>query len=225
MFVVFEGVDDAGKTSAANALCSMLAERAVDFLVVNKLNHSLRDPVLSEAVDYAGRIVRHCSMRSVPRVPLTVATADALQCMLLYEGSVRPALERGQLVVADAWSYKQIVKNALELNISAADETYLEWIAVLFGPSLREHVCVFFDVPIEVATVRKGGGMMTATELRPGADKAAADAEYQRILREHLRKLAEFLGWTVLPIRAGATPEDAAAIAFDVVARNPRFPA
>lgn len=225
LFVVFEGIDGAGKTSAASALCARLAAGSVDFVVANKLNHSFRDPLLSEAADYAGRIVLHCSARSVLPVPRAVAAADALRFTLLYEGAVRPALERGQLVLADAWSYKRILKNAVELSRSVDGEDYVDWLGTLFGPSVAEDVCLLFDLPVAVAASRKTG-MMTRSELGPGADDSAEEAgftTYQVTLRRQLRQLAEVLNWTEISISPDASPDEVAALALDVITAEARF--
>lgn len=227
LFAVFEGIDGAGKTTACSALCARLAEASVDFVLVNTLNHGFRDPLLSEATDYAGRIVLRASAASVPPVPLTLAAADALRYTLLYEGAVRPALERGQLVIADSWAVKRVVKNALELARVRPDEEGVEqWLAALFAPALREHACLFLNPPVELAAARKAG---EATPWEVGLDAGdrdehAAFVAYQGRVGSALDALADRLGWRRLDVTAGATPDAVAAAALTVLAADPRSP-
>lgn len=227
LFVIFEGVDGAGKTTACSALAARLAERSIDFLVVNTLNHSFRDPLLSEAADYTGRIVLRASTGSCPPVPLTLAAADALRYTLLFEGAVGPALARGQLVLADSWAYKRLVKNALALARQRPDEPRAEqWLAGLFAPALREDICLFVDTPLTVAFARKARET-TVSEVGVGGGSASereSFIEYQRTIRHRLRGLANALGWRRLELRPDATPTDVAVAALDVLSEDPRFP-
>jgi dTMP kinase len=90
LFVTFEGVDRAGKTTQARMLCDALGERAV----------AVREPGGTPVGERVRELLKDPASEVGPRAEALLFAAARAE---LVEGVIRPALEAGRVVVSDRY--------------------------------------------------------------------------------------------------------------------------
>ncbi|HET8893601.1 MAG TPA: dTMP kinase [Gaiellaceae bacterium] len=120
MFITFEGADRSGKSTQAELLRDALAADGRDVVLT-------REPGGTEV----GERVRELLLNGPPMAPRTEATLFAAARAEHVETVIRPALERGAIVIADRYidsslAYQGIARgvgldDVLELNLRAVD--------------------------------------------------------------------------------------------------------
>lgn len=134
VFVCFEGGEGAGKSTQ----CGLLRERLEAAGHVVLLTHEPGDtPVGAE-------------VRRIVLDPQTGALADRTEALLYaadkaehIHAVVRPALERGEVVVTDRYVDSTLAYQGAGRSIDAAE---LEWVARWATEDLRPHVTVLLDL-------------------------------------------------------------------------------
>lgn len=204
-FYSFVGIDAAGKTSAARALCSALAERGAVFLD----KHSLRvnEPYLSKQLDLQRELLWG------DQSTVGVTWGDRYWALLLASWFsivdshvIGPWLDDGRIVVTDDWFYKMYARLALKSHL---DEGFLR---SLFGHLRRPDTTVLLDLDPEVAAARRTTFRASEVGLADGVTVGGPEgfAVYQRRVRAQLHHMACREGWLVLDSSA-STPEEISA--------------
>lgn len=110
---------------------------------------------------------------------------------------IDPALDRGELVIADSWFYKLIARFAVKGPEQAAEAT------ACFSLIRRPSVVFFLDVPATIAVERKVA--TTPAECGTFDHVSGAPREafvtYQTRVHEELRRLCHTLGWCSVELR------------------------
>ena len=130
MFVTFEGIDGSGKSTQAQLLRDVLAERGEDVVLV-------REPGGTPL----GEEIRSLLLRGPQMTPWAETALFAAARVELVEHVIRPALERGTHVVCDRYldsslAYQGIARGlgldrVLELNLSLVGDLLPERTFVL----------------------------------------------------------------------------------------------
>ena len=147
MFIVFEGVDGAGKTTQLTQLVKWLEQRGTHVVTCKdpgstKLGEELRSILLS-SVDTP------ISMRAEMMLFTTARTQ-------LVDEIVRPALAAGKTVVLDRYIYSTIVYQGHAGNLSTDDIRQVNHIAT---EGLKPDLTFVIDLPVEVSMQRLGDSL------------------------------------------------------------------
>ena len=146
-FVVLEGPEGAGKTSQARALAAGLREAGYPTVLTREpggteLGKLIRDIVLPSA-----------SVSISPRSEVLLYNASRAQ---LVEDVVRPALERGQVVVPDRYGYSTIAYQGYGRGL---DVEKVALVVSFATNGLEPDLCILLDISPEDGLARKCGAL------------------------------------------------------------------
>lgn len=142
-FVVVEGVEGAGKTTQVARLADWLAARGVPHTVA-------REPGGTRV----GEAVREVVLN---RLDLDVPAETELLLLLAARAAfvrrvVRPALERGEVVVADRFEHSTLAYQGYGRGLDLAEVERLNRFAT---GGIRPDVTLILDVPVDVGMARQ----------------------------------------------------------------------
>jgi thymidylate kinase len=182
LFVVLEGVDGCGKSTQV----ARLAER---FRRDGREVVTTREPGATPA----GTAIRAVVLGEEPIEPVTEALLIAADRAEHAAGVLRPALERGAVVVSDRYTPSSLAYQGVARGLGV-DE--VERLSAWATGDLRPDVVVVLDVTAEVAASRRAG---------PGDRMEREDGRFHDAVRQAYLDLAPRYGWIVID---GARPED-----------------
>ncbi|WWO96895.1 MAG: dTMP kinase [Candidatus Dasytiphilus stammeri] len=143
-FLVLEGLEGSGKTTACNIIVKFLKEKKINNIIVT------HDPGGTPLADQICYFIKHGSHREIitDKAELLMFYTARLQ---LLENIIKPALARGTWVVGDrynlsTWAYQGAGKNINRTLIKILQENILEQ----FLPDLT----VYLDITPEVGLCR-----------------------------------------------------------------------
>lgn len=134
MFIIFDGIDGSGKTTALNAVAAYLKKRRkkiFDLVAWSKKHHALPDANILKPYDvivsaepthaWIGAAIRGEIIRAKNYSGRDTAAAFALDRQILYTRCVIPALKMGKIIlqdrsVATSIAYQPIQKNPASLK-------------------------------------------------------------------------------------------------------------
>ena len=185
VFVVLEGGDGSGKSTQARRLAARLAEAGREVVVT-------REP---GGTDVGARI-RTLVLGGGTIDPATEALLIAADRAEHVASLIRPALERGAVVVSDGFVPSSLAYQGVARGLGVEEIARLsEWATRGLQPDL----VVVLDVPAEEA-VRRREGPQDRMEREP--------AEFRALVNKAYRDLAEQYGWSVVD---GSAPIEAVA--------------
>lgn len=193
---MFEGPDGAGKSLQATRLAEQLRAEG------HAVTHT-REPGGTRLGEQVRQVL--LDPGPVPRGPVADALLfNAARSQLVPE-VIRPALERGEVVVCDRYATSTM---AYQGYGSGVDRDLLAAIEAWVTGGLRPDLVLVFDVPVEVGLARRNAGV--ATELTRFEDSARHDLGFHQRVREGYLKMAadDPARWVVLD---GADTPDAVA--------------
>jgi dTMP kinase len=201
IFVAFEGVEGAGKSSQVALLAARLRQRGSEPVLV-------REPGGTPLAEEARRLLLHGADDVGPEVELfllQVARAD------LVRRVIRPALESGRLVIADRYelssrAYQIAGRGLPELEVRSA-------IALATGGLLPD-LYVVLDLPAQAGRERQ------AAQRKAPDRMERADAEFHRRVADAFRTAA---GPGIVHLDGGAPAESVHAAVWSALLS--RFPA
>ena len=142
MFITFEGADRSGKSTQAELLRDALAADGRDVVLT-------REPGGTEI----GERVRELVLNGPPMAPRTEATLFAAARAEHVEVVIRPALERGAIVIADRYIDSSLAYQGIARGVGLDDVLELNLRAV--GGLLPDRTVLLLVDP-EVAAARAG---------------------------------------------------------------------
>jgi dTMP kinase len=200
VFVTLEGPDGSGKTAQAERLRAAIAETGREAVLV-------REPGGTPA----GERIRAILMDRAESSTLLTQRADALLFMAaraqLVERVIRPALDRGAVVISDRYLDSTLAYQGYGGRLGVEE---LLPVGRFATGGLRPDLTLLFDVPVEVGLARK-----------PAAETTRFEAHFDRSYHERVRAgylalaAAEPHRWVVLD--ATAPEEDVLAAARAVL--------
>ena len=170
-FITLEGPDGAGKTSQAEALSAGLRAAGSTVLLVREpggtpVGERIRGLLLGEAgAEHSAR---------VDALLFNAARAA------LVAGVVRPALERGEIVVSARYADSTVAYQGYGGGQPIADLRALERFAT---EGLRPDLTILLDLPVEIGLARKSGAEVTRFE-------ETFDVAFHRRVRDGFLSLA-----------------------------------
>ena len=137
VFICIEGLDASGKTTHAHLLVRNLRRKGFDAVYTT-------EPSRGEI----GRFIRTYVLQRKRRVPSVVeALLFAVDRVDHVEKEVKPALEKGKIVVSDRYVYSSLAyQGAAGLDI--------KWIEEINRLALSPDLAIYIDVPPEVVVKR-----------------------------------------------------------------------
>lgn len=186
IFIVLEGPDGSGKSAQSRLLVERL--RAAGRVVT-----ATREPGGTRL----GEQVRAILLDPAPVVRGPMADAllfHAARSQLLAE-VIRPALERGEVVVCDRYATSTM---AYQGYGSGLDRDRLAQLEAWVTGGLRPDIVILLDLPVGVGLARRGAG--TAAEMTRFEDDARHDqAFHERVRMGYLEMAAADAGrWRVV---------------------------
>lgn len=151
VFICIEGLDGSGKTTHAHKLVRNLKEKGFDAIYTT-------EPSRGEL----GTFIRGTILEGKKRVPRVVeAVLFAVDRIEHLEKDVKPALEKGKVVVSDRCVY-----SSLAYQGSAGLD--LEWIEDINRFALPADLGIYIDVPPEVVVkrIRRKKSVMERLEIQ-----------------------------------------------------------
>jgi len=137
VFICIEGLDASGKTTHAHRLVRNLRRKGFDAVYTT-------EPSRGEI----GRFIRTYILQRKRRVPSVVeALLFAVDRVDHVEKGVKPALEKGKIVVSDRYVYSS-------LAYQGAAGLDLKWIEEINRLALPPDLAIYIDVPPEVVVKR-----------------------------------------------------------------------
>lgn len=217
LFVCLEGIDGAGKTTAAGHVVEALGGRWVPAVVFDKKATPFgSDYVRRHAGELRALIWEHpaddpyLELGDMHWVYLQAAWySAAAHC------AVRPLLEAGQVVVTDTWTYKFLAKLAMRPTVD------LRAAAAVFDGLPQPDLVVRLDLDPVTAADRKAAFGISEAGNHEGDVALTREAfiGYQRRLAEVLDAWTLQHGWIPLDVNGMAPQDVGEAVAELAVAR------
>ncbi len=175
VFIVLEGGDGSGKSTQATRLVARLAEAGREVV-------STREPGATDV----GAAIRSLVLGGGDLDPRTEALLIAADRAEHVAEVIRPALERGAVIVSDRYIPSSLAYQGVARGLGVDEIARLsDWATGRLQPDL----VVLLDVPPEVATRRREG---------PEDRMEREPAEFRALVNKAYRDLAHQFGWTVV---------------------------
>ncbi len=167
VFIVFEGIDGCGKSTQLQALSERLRSYGIQPLVV-------REPGGTPIGEQIRQILLEREMEPLTELLLYEASRSELTKTVL-----RPALEAGQVVLADRFAMASLAYQGYGRGLDLTLVRHLNRIAT---EGLEPSMTVILDVPVEVALARKS---------RASDRLERAGVQFHERVRQGYRQLAQ----------------------------------
>ena len=143
MFITFEGTEGSGKSEQARRLVARLRRRGIAVLATHEpggtdLGNAVRELVLARN-----------ELNIAPRTEALLMNASRAQ---LVETVIKPALERGEVVVSDRFADSTLVYQGAGRGL---DKQALVSVISFATAGLQPDMTMLLDVPVEVGLARK----------------------------------------------------------------------
>ncbi|WP_203328852.1 dTMP kinase [Candidatus Laterigemmans baculatus] len=166
MFIAFDGIDGAGKSTQITRLVEALQAAGRDVV-------SVRDPGSTAAGEAIRALVLDSDLEMHRRCEALLYMAARSQ---LVEERIRPALAAGQIVVSDRY----LLANVVYQSAGGGEAAELLWqLGEVAISGVRPDLTVLLDLPADVALSRLD---------RPADRMEARGVEYLTAVREGFRK-------------------------------------
>lgn len=172
LFITFEGVEGAGKSTLIAAVRRCLDEQGVDYLAT-------REPGGNPTCERIRELLLH-------RHELHIAATAELLLMFasraqLLEQDVLPALAAGRLVLSDRFTDASYAYQGAGRELGFEQVAALEQIV---HPHLQPDLTLFLDLPVALGMARK-------TDQQPDRIEAEALAFFERVRAGYQRRIEQ----------------------------------
>ncbi len=196
MFITFEGIEGAGKTTALNYLAGFLQRRGYDCLCTREpggctLGRNLR-PILLDAR----------TRTLAGRAELFLFLADRAQHVAEV---IRPALEAGQIVLCDRYTDSTLAYQGYGRGL---DTDYLRRLNEAASGGLQPQLTLLFDLPVRCGLMRAGERNRTEGLTFSEGRFDSESLDFHERVRLGYRALAEEEPERFAIVDAAQPPED-----------------
>lgn len=172
LFIVFEGIEGCGKSTQARLLAEQLAAKGIPYVLT-------REPGGTRT----GEALRHLVLHATEHVAIETELLLMLAARAAHVHEVvRPALERGDVVVCDRYELSSFAYQGLGRGLGLDRVKALNAFAT---GGLKPDLTILVDVPFELGTQRRA-----ATREADDRIESAGSGFHQRV-SEAYRLLAE----------------------------------
>jgi dTMP kinase len=129
MLIVLEGIDNAGKTTQANEICSWLMKNGYRSIITHELQTDI------------GQLTRKYFERNSfsPILKTLLFAADRYERL---DGEIIPALKEGKIVIADRYIYSAIAYRSAEM-------LDVQWVEKINKFAPKPDISIFIDISPE----------------------------------------------------------------------------
>lgn len=180
MFVVFEGIDGSGKTTISNRVAERL--RAQGLGVTHLRAEGKFVSAVSEAIRELGRDSRNLELE--PQAEFLLYVARDVQ---LIEQALRPALARGDIVLADRFLFTAEVLGRHGRHLP---RDFVDPVLQAAKGGLQPDLVVLVDVDPTLARARRKAFKLEVLDTRPPSRKGLAGVGLQHRVRRGYLDLA-----------------------------------
>ena len=194
-FVVFEGPDGSGKTTQMRRLKALLDEQGTACIEV-------REPGGTDIGEQIRQVLLHTKAQMTLRCEMLLYMASRAQ---LVEERIRPALARGEVVLADRYLSSTLAYQGSAGGIPTQD---ILDVARASLSGCMPHLGMIFDVDEETAASRINPLLATSTR-KEGLDRIESrGSEYHRAVRRGYLEQAKLFPDYYRVIDASRTPDE-----------------
>ncbi|MDI3475518.1 MAG: dTMP kinase [Thermococcaceae archaeon] len=172
-FIVFEGIDGAGKSTQVKLLGKWLSERGYEVVLTKEPTDTAFGKLIRRLVLTGGREGIIDGARISPEAEALLFAADRAEHV---HKLIKPSLEAGKVVISDRYFYSS-------LAYQWARGLDLEWLIDLNRFALKPDLVILLDLPVE-----EGMKRINRRSLKTEFDKII---ELQKKVRENYLKLAK----------------------------------
>ena len=199
-FIVFEGIDGAGKTTQIKLLAENLKKEGVDCYLTAEPTDMPSGKIIREAL--SGRLPVSCAEMA------DMFVRDRMIHNKDEEKGIDPHLERGITVISDRYYYSSLAYQGAELGYDKVAALNLD------NPEIRTpDICVFLDLTPDKSLERIGKRADTPTEIYENYEYLE---KTRRMFFDVFERL-ERRGENIAIIDASGTPEEIAEKIIDRV--------
>lgn len=199
-FIVFEGIDGAGKTTQIKLLAENLAKIGVESYITAEPTDMPSGKIIREAL--SGRLPATCAEMA------DMFVRDRVIHNKDEEKGIDPHLDRGITVISDRYYYSSLAYQGAELGYERVAALNLD------NPGIRTpDICVFLDLTPDKSLERIGKRADTPTEIYENYDYLEKTRRMFFDVFERLRERGE----NIAVIDASGTPEEIAENIFKQV--------
>ena len=159
-FVVFEGIDRAGKGVQLTELGKKL--QAENYKVVLTKEPTTNRPI--------GRLIRNVLYKDVKVSDEALALLFAADRADHTKGKIIPALKKGAVVLSDRYVYSSLAYQGKGMSIFLN----LEWLKIINRYAISPDIVVFLDIPPEVGLIRH----------KEGQQRVQDDAYFEDLIKQ-----------------------------------------
>jgi dTMP kinase len=193
-FIVFEGIDGSGKTEQYRRLVKSLEKRRYDLVAT-------KEPTVDSPI---GKLIRSVLFKQERVVEEALALLFAADRVDHTERRIKPALERGAVVVSDRYVYSSLAYQSRGMG----RELDLEWVRLINRYAIQPDVVIYLDVAPEVGQSRLSNGQVRVkdhTYFESLAQQERIRSVYHKVLGFENTDLHDYSG-------DPGTPEDGARV-------------
>ena len=146
MFVVFEGIDGAGKTTIINKLYNEMIIHGGNSEVL-----LVREPGSTKLGEEIRRIIHN------PNIEMPSLAEFLLFCAArntLIESTIRPAIEEGLVVLSDRFSYSSIAYQGAGLRLDQGNKKFMSTVINTIEYHCKPDLVILLDIPAKVSVER-----------------------------------------------------------------------
>lgn len=198
MFIAFDGIDGAGKSTQIRMLTDYLNQQGQAFI-------SVRDPGTTEAGEAIRGLLLNSDLQMHRRCEALLYMAARSQ---LVEEKIRPALQAGQWVISDRF----LLANVVYQSVRGGEDPELLWkLGEIATAGIRPDLTLLLDMPAEAALKRLN---------RPADRMEARGVEYLEAVRAGFQQHVQRTGGQFVIIDA---QQDIASMHSQILAAVDRF--
>src|SRR4030042_469001 len=145
-FIVFEGIDGSGKTEQYRRLVKSLEKRRYEVV-------QTKEPTVDSPI---GKLIRSVLYRHERVAEEALALLFAADRADHTERKIKPALERGAIVVSDRYVYSSLAYQSRGMG----RELDLEWVRTINRHTIQPDMVIYLDVSPEVGQDRLSNGQV-----------------------------------------------------------------
>ena len=182
-FIVFEGIDGSGKTEQYRRLVKNLEKRRYDVV-------QTKEPTVDSPI---GKLIRSILFRQEKVVEEALALLFAADRIDHTERKIKPALDRGAVVVSDRYIYSSLAYQSRGMG----RELDLEWVRLINRFAIQPDMVIYLDVSPDVGQGRLSNGQVRVkdhTYFESIAQQERIRSVYYKVLGFDYSDMHDYLG-------------------------------